>query len=204
MLSGSRRSRLVGRNTEVAKLVLLLDALGKGESGAVYVTGEPGIGKTSLIAEVLVRGDERGYRTLSGRAAEFEADLPFAVIVDALERPLASLGHEDLALTDEEVELLASVFPSLAPSAARQRPIATADERHRRLRALRALLGRLADERPLVVALDDLHWADAASVDLVCHLLPRVRGSTVYSLLRQADRVTGRDTKLAGRVSSAI
>jgi DNA-binding NarL/FixJ family response regulator len=174
MLSGSRRSpRLVGRNAELAKLVLLLDALGKGESGAVYVTGEPGIGKTSLIAEVLVRGDERGYRTLSGRAAEFEADVPFAVFVDALERPLASLGHEGLALTDEEIELLASVFPSLAPSAARQRPIATADERHRLLRALRASLGRLADERPLLVALDDLHWADAASVDLVCHLLHR-------------------------------
>lgn len=174
MLSGSRRSRrLVGRGAELADLDLLFDALGRGENGAVYFIGEPGIGKTSLIAEVLVRGDDRGYRTLSGRAAEFESDVPFAVFVDALERPVASLGHEGLALADEEIGLLASVFPSLAPGAAGQHVIAAPDERHRLLRALRALLGRLADERPLVVALDDLHWADAASVDLVCHLLHR-------------------------------
>jgi DNA-binding CsgD family transcriptional regulator len=171
MLSGSRRSRgLVGRGAELAELGLLLDALGRGENGAVYLTGEPGIGKTSLIAELLVRADERGFRTLSGRAAEFESDVPFAVFVDALERPFASL-EQDLA--NEELGLVASVFPSLVPSAARQRAIATPDERHRLLRALRALLGRLADERPLVLALDDLHWADAASVDLVCHLLHR-------------------------------
>jgi len=173
MLSGSRRNRrLVGRCAELAEFGLLLNALGKGENGAVFITGEPGIGKTSLIAEVLVRADERGYRTLSGRAAEFESDVPFAVFVDALERPLASLG-QDLVLADEEIGLLASVCPSLAPSAERQRVIATPDERHHLFRALRSLLGQLADERPLVMALDDLHWADAASVDLVCHLLHR-------------------------------
>jgi DNA-binding NarL/FixJ family response regulator len=99
--------------------------------------------------------------------------VPFAVFVDALERPLASLGYGGLALSDGEIGLLASVFPSLAPSAAGQHAIAAPDERHRLLRALRASLGRLADERPLVVALDDLHWADAASVDFVCHLLHR-------------------------------
>src|SRR5947209_7520281 len=60
MLSGSRRSRrLVGRGAELAELGQVLDALGRGENGAVCVTGEPGIGKTSLIAEVLVRADER-------------------------------------------------------------------------------------------------------------------------------------------------
>ncbi len=124
MLSGSRRRRtLVGRSAELADLDLLLDALGRGENGAVYVTGEPGIGKTSLIAEVLVRGDERSYQTLSGRAAEFESDVPFAVFVDALERPVASHGHEGLALADEEIGLLASVFPSLAPGAAGQHTI---------------------------------------------------------------------------------
>src|SRR5438132_4820537 len=132
MLPGSRRRRLVGRGAELEELGLLLDGLGRGENGAVCVTGEPGIGKTSLIAEVLVRADERGYRTLSGRAAEFESDVPFAVFVDALDRPFASLGR-DLALADEETGLLASVFPSLAPSAAGQHAIATPDERHRLL-----------------------------------------------------------------------
>jgi predicted ATPase len=121
MLSGSRRNRrLVGRDAELAELDLLLDALGKGENGAVYLIGEPGIGKTSLIAEVLVRADERGYQTLSGRAAEFESDVPFAVFVDALDRPFASLGR-DLALADEEIGLLASVFARVRSTDFRRR-----------------------------------------------------------------------------------
>src|SRR3954447_17514239 len=95
MLPGSRR-RLVGRDDEVAKLDLLLDSIGRGESGAVCLVGEPGVGKTSLIAEVLAHGGERGSRTLSGRAAEFESDVPFAVLVDALEDPLTSLPPEAL------------------------------------------------------------------------------------------------------------
>jgi DNA-binding CsgD family transcriptional regulator/tetratricopeptide (TPR) repeat protein len=202
MLSGSRRSRrLVGRDAELAELGLLLDALGRGENGAVYVIGEPGIGKTSLIAEVLARGDERGYLTLSGRAAEFESDVPFAVFVDAIEHPLASLGHKGLALTGEEIELLASVFPSLAPRAAQHRAIATADERHRLLRALRSLLGKLADERPVVVALDDLHWADAASVDLVCHLLHRGLEGPV--LLMLASRPAQSESRLLTALEEA-
>src|SRR5436190_7036497 len=119
MLSGSRPSRrFVGRGAELAELVLLLDAVGKGENGAVYITGEPGIGKTSLIAEVLARADFQGFRTLTGRAAEFESDVPFAVFVDALERPVASLGDEGVALADEGIGLLTSVFPSLARSTA--------------------------------------------------------------------------------------
>src|SRR4051794_41456245 len=119
MESAFRRGRkLVGRGAELAELDAVVGALGKGEHGAVYLTGEPGIGKTSLVAEALARGEARGYRTLSGRAAEFESDVPFAVFVDALEACVTSLGHEGLAIADDEIGLLASVFPSLGSGAA--------------------------------------------------------------------------------------
>src|SRR2546427_12116010 len=88
--------RLVGRDPELAALELALKELDEGRSGAVYIAGEPGIGKTALIAELLRRSKDRGHRTLSGRGAEFESSLPFAVFSDALERGLGPLEAEDL------------------------------------------------------------------------------------------------------------
>src|SRR2546423_2870867 len=79
----AERRTLVGREAELALLHQALDDVGEGIGGAVLVAGEPGIGKTALIGEVLSCSVERGYRTLSGRAAEFAPDVPFAVLADA-------------------------------------------------------------------------------------------------------------------------
>lgn len=183
---GPRRA-LVGRDAQLRVLDQLLDAVGAGESAVVVLSGEPGIGKTSLITEVLRRSRERGYETLSGRAAEFERDLPFAVIAEALEGHLASLGNDDLELIEhDKLALLATVFPSLAPPSHPETAQARPDERHRLLRALHALLEAPAADRALVLALDDLHWADSASIDLVCRLLHR--GTARPSLLLLASR----------------
>ncbi|MEA2450382.1 MAG: hypothetical protein QOG63_2314, partial [Thermoleophilaceae bacterium] len=119
-----------------------------------------------LVAEALRRADRRGYRTLAGRATEFESDLPFAVFVDALDDALSETGAP---LEPAERAPLAPILPSLATA----EPPPAPDPRRRVLRLARTLLGRLAAERPLVLALDDLHWADPPSVDLLCHLLHR-------------------------------
>jgi ATP/maltotriose-dependent transcriptional regulator MalT len=171
----TRKGRgLVGRRVELSALDALLDAVAAGERAVAVVSGEPGIGKTALIGEVLERGRELGYRTLSGRAAEFERDLPFAPFVDALDGHLDSLTAEQREPIDnEDLALLATVLPSLARLAGGPPRQAQHDERHRVLRALHALLALLAVGRPLVLALDDLHWADPASIDLVCRLLHR-------------------------------
>ena len=164
--------KLVGRDVELGAVEDLLRALGAGQGGALYLAGEPGIGKTALIGEALARSRQRGYLTLSGRAAEFELELPFGVFTDALEPHLRSSRRAGLGLlADEELALLAVVFPPLASRAAGEPVAAQPDDRHRLLRAMRALLESLAGKQPLVLALDDLHWADAASVDLLCHLL---------------------------------
>ena len=157
--------------------------------------GEPGIGKTSLISEVLLRSVERDYGTLSGRAAEFERDMPFAVIAAALEGrvsackfdQLESIGHEGLAL-------LRTILPSLAPRGHEASHEHRPDERHRLLHALQALLEALATDGPLVLALDDLHWADSASIDLVCRLLHR--GISQPSLLLLASRPAQTERRL--------
>jgi ATP/maltotriose-dependent transcriptional regulator MalT len=162
----------VGRDVELGAVEDLLRALGAGQGGGLYLAGEPGIGKTALIGEALARSRQRGYLTLSGRAAEFELELPFGLFTDALEHHLRSSPRAELwSLADGELALLAIVFPSLASHAVGEPLAAQPDKRYRLLRAMRALLQSLASKQPLVLALDDLHWADTASVDLLCHLL---------------------------------
>lgn len=151
----------------------------------VVISGEPGIGKSSLIGEVLRRCDGRGYEPLAGRAAEFERDRPFAVFAEALETRVASPGLDPMGLiASDELALLATVLPSLVVPPSQAAPERTqSDQRHGLLRAFHGLLEALAADRPLVLALDDLHWADSASVDLVCHLLHRGLGKPALLLL---------------------
>ena len=138
------------------------------------VNGEPGIGKTSLIHEALTRSARRGFATLSGRAAEYEQDLPFAVFTEALERQVKAADIERLGVDERHLAPLTSVLPFLGVSGHGPQPVESrAPERHHVLRALHALLEALAAENPVVLALDDLHWADSASIDLVCRLLHR-------------------------------
>ncbi|MDQ4130188.1 MAG: AAA family ATPase, partial [Actinomycetota bacterium] len=162
---------LVGRESELAVVDRLLDAVDAGTGpGILQVLGEPGIGKSRLLAELGARARQRRHLVLSGRSAEFERDVPFGVFVAALDDHLASLGAADLdGLDPQWYAELATAFPAFVPLAG-DRPVGIQAERYRTYRAVRALLHRLGQDRPLVVILDDLQWADAASVELLGHL----------------------------------
>ena len=174
---------LVGRADELASLEQALDELDHGSPGAVALLGEPGIGKTRLLRELTVRAEQRSYLVLSGSASELERDLPFSAFVDALDEYLESLDSNRLSALDDDVQAeLAHVFPSLA-SLARGREVALQHERYRSHRAVRALLEQLAEATPLVLVLDDFHWADSASVELLGALLRRPPGAAVLIAL---------------------
>jgi len=175
--------RLVGRAEELDSLDSVLADLDRGRWAAVEVVGEPGIGKTRLLTELASRADDRGHLVLWGSASELERDLPFWVFVDALDEYVQGLSPWRLEALDDDVRTeLAYVFPSLSGFAA-ARGAAFQHERYRGHRAVRELLERLTSTSPLVLVLDDLHWADSASVELVGALLRRPPAAAVLIAL---------------------
>ena len=163
---------LVGRESELGHLEQTLDALDQGSAACLTVEGEPGIGKTRLLAELRARADARGHLVLAGAAAEFEQDLPFSVFVDALDAYVTSqeLGEHGALDPDLEREL-GQVLPSLRDGDGDAAAIA--EERFRAHRAVRRLLRLIADDQPLVLVLDDLQWSDGASIELIAALVRR-------------------------------
>ena len=166
--------QLVGRAEELGVFDrVLADVDHRGGAAAVELVGEPGIGKSRLLAEFADQADRRGRLVLAGSASELERDLPFAVFVDALDEYLRGLDPDRLPELDEDVLTeLAHVFPSLSKLATAPL-VALQHERYRAHRAVRALFEFLAQTRPLVLLLDDVHWADSASIELLSALLRR-------------------------------
>jgi ATP/maltotriose-dependent transcriptional regulator MalT len=176
--------------------------LAAGAAGAIEVTGAAGIGKTRLLAEVAARADARGYIVLRGAAADLERDIAFWVFIEALDEYVESAEPRRLGnLSDEVRTELARVFPSLA-HLGRADTVGLQGERYRINRAVRELLERLAATKPLVLILDDFHWADPASVDLAGSLLRRPPSAPV--LLVMAERPHHGSTRLASTLERAL
>ena len=165
--------RLVGRADELEAVDRTFAQLDRGEPAALALVGEPGIGKTRMLAELASRAEAQGHLVLTGGASEFERDLPFSVFVDALDEYVHGLEPARLEMLDDEtLSELAQVLPSLS-AVATPHAAPLGRERYRAHRAVRTLLELLAASRPVVLVLDDLHWADPGSVELVGALLHR-------------------------------
>jgi len=107
---------IVGRDAELAARERTLDAVRAGEgTRVVEISGEAGIGKTRLLDALCARVDRGDGLVLRGQAAEFERNVPFAPIVDALDAYLATLDPGRLKLPEGELRTeLGGIFPSLS------------------------------------------------------------------------------------------
>jgi DNA-binding CsgD family transcriptional regulator len=176
---------LVGRERELARLEPALAGCGGSGASIFAIIGEPGIGKTRLLAELGGRAERRGLAVFSGAATELEHEIPFGPFVDALDPYLASVSRSRLrALTGEQRAELAAIFPALeAPQ--RRGVDALQQERYRAHRAVGSLLELIAQGgRGLMLVVDDVHWADAASLELLAHLMrrpPRARIALAFA-----------------------
>ncbi len=160
---------LVGRSGEIEEIERAVAAARAGEMRTLALVGEAGIGKSTLLDAAAAASERSGMLVLRGRAAEHEREVPFGLVVDALDDHVAGLHPSRLAAAGPE---LGAVLPAAGETSA---PAAEAGpaERFRHHRTVRSLLELLGRERPLALLLDDVHWADEASVELVLHLLRR-------------------------------
>src|SRR5215475_3386363 len=164
---------LVGRKAATRTLEAAVKRAAAGHFQVVELVGEPGIGKTRLLSELTKAARDSGFVTLSGRAAEFEQELPLAAFVDTLDDHLDERADRLVErLPGSDVQALAAAFPGL-PRPPGGTPGIGEDSglvRHRLFRAVRRLLEALALPSGLVVTLDDLQWADQTSIDLLGYI----------------------------------
>jgi DNA-binding CsgD family transcriptional regulator len=193
---------LVGRDGELEFLTARLAEAEGGAAQFAAVEADPGMGKTRLLRELAERAGGRGCVVLHGRAAEFERELPFGLFVDALDSFLeAAPGSAFGALDQEQVDELASAFPAMRPLASGDTPAPAPEDRIRVYGAVRELLACLAPGKTVLITLDDLHWSDRASLELIGHLLrrpPRAKVMIAFSY-----RTRRLDSSVMGEIRAA-
>jgi DNA-binding CsgD family transcriptional regulator len=186
-LDAESEAQLVGRRTQLEQFDRSIEAVKSGSPICLVFAGDPGIGKTALLREARRRAAAAGFTVLSGRGTEFEREVPFGIFVDALDEILAAQGADWLrGLPGERLGELATVFPSLSGLAGAARRLQL--ERYRFHYAVRVALEQLAADRPTVLSLDDLQWADQGSVELLAHLLRHGIQAPVLALLAYRSR----------------
>ena len=178
----------VGRTAELDRLCRALDRASARQPSVVLIAGEAGIGKTRLVTEFSLRAREGGARVLIGGSMQVgETGLPYAPIVGALRPLLRSLPAERLddLLGGGRAEL-AHLVPGLGPAGRGNvrgdGALTSAAYQARLFEVLLELMRRLAEERPLVIVLEDIHWADAASRDFVRFLARNARDARLLVL----------------------
>lgn len=171
----------VGRRDEMDRLLETWSRVARGRGASAFVGGEIGIGKSRLVQEFGHAVEDRGGRMLVGMTGSPEA-MPYESIADALRfgLPMVASLKRDAALAG-----VATLLPELharvdLPPLARLEPEA---DRVRLFESLFRCIAGLAAPRPLLLVLEDLHWAQPATIDLLEFLIRRVAGARVMLLV---------------------
>ena len=174
---------LIGREGELSELEDALLAANRGDGQIVLLAGEAGVGKSRLASEVERRARKIGMTVLSGGCSEAELALPYLPFLEALGNYLTTVDldqvRKELGSLRRE---LAHLFPQLEPEAESRE---TGDPTQAKLRLFEAILAllRIAGQQTgLLLILEDLHWSDASTRELLDYLTRRLRGTRIMLL----------------------
>jgi len=194
---------MVGREAEMRVALELVDRLAAGRGAVLFIVGDPGIGKSRLAAELRQRSTTGGYAWMEGRCVSYGESLPYWPYRDLLRNWL------EVGPTEPELRLRvklrrkteeafpgrgAEIYPYLATvlglnlepeAAALLKPLSPESLQFRTFEVFIELLERIAANGPVVVSLDDLHWADPTSLALTERLLPLVEGAPIMLAISQ-------------------
>ena len=139
--------------------------------GVLLIEGSAGVGKTSLVEVACSRAEELGHEVVRARGSGLESGFAFGLVLQLFERRLASAGE------NERAALLAGPAAAARPLLAGEVSVQPADDSSFAvLHGLYWLVVNLATRRPLLIAVDDAHWADEPSLRWLAYLAPRLEG----------------------------
>jgi predicted ATPase/DNA-binding CsgD family transcriptional regulator len=171
MFDRARHAQLIGRDAEFGLLWNRFRASEAGDTHVVLVSGEPGIGKTRLLTAFARSASEHAALVLRGGASQFEGMPPYLPFLEALGQHIRATSVEQLRTEIGTLApILASILPELAHSLNEppaSYPLPPEQARLRLFEAVGAFLATIASDSALVLLLDDLQWADPASLDLL-------------------------------------
>jgi len=177
--SKSRSSRIgiLGREGELAQMRLWLDRTLSGERQTIFVTGEPGIGKTTIVQAFLEHAGEASALVARGQCLEhYGSAEPYLPVLDGFSRLLrSSEGAPALDLLRQQAPMWLAQMPSVIQQSERdnlQSQTAGAS-RERILREMAGAIEALTFLSPLLLVLEDLHWSDYSTLDLLSYLARR-------------------------------
>ncbi|MGH9024493.1 MAG: AAA family ATPase, partial [Acidimicrobiia bacterium] len=161
----------MGRNDELSRLDDTFVDVAGGHGQIVFVTGQMGIGKTRLVEEGLTLARQRQFRVFVGRTPAAGSGLAYAPLLSAFGATLRSLDPPQRDAMVGDLLHLGRLWPELGlppPDPVRDPDL----ERALLFEAVARLLERLADDSPVALFIDDIHWADAPSLAMLGYLIP--------------------------------
>ena len=169
------RTAFVGREAELSLLRRILDQALRGRGRVVTIAGAPGVGKSRIASEIGAEASQRGFSVLAGSCYDLDDSVPFIPFVEIFEAALAraaspevfreALGEDAAAIT-RLMPQLQRLFPDIP------QPLQIPPDQSRRIlfNAIAELLARRAAMKPVLLLLEDLHWADEGTLSLLDHL----------------------------------
>jgi predicted ATPase len=191
-LAAENRTAFVGREPERESIRRIMARVKLGESRAVAVCGTPGVGKTRIAQEICADAAREGFLPLLGNCYDRKDSVPFIPFVEIMESALRqaasprafrdALGHNAPEVARLMPELR-RIFPDIEP------PLEISPEQSRRILfdAIAELLARAAASTPMLLLLDDLHWADEGTLSLLSHIARSIAKLPVLLMLTYRD-----------------
>lgn len=172
----------IGHRNEYIELTKLWEQGTKNESGLVLVRGVAGVGKTRIVEELGRYVKLRGGAVLHGRCYEFSGSLPYHAIAMAIKPQIDNIKAGRFKLQDSCLNELGQLLPELRSEDFESPPHLIArqeTDRYRLFEAIVHLIEAMANEQPLLLAIDDLHWTDVETLDLLGYLVRRLSTAPV-------------------------
>ena len=190
-MSSGTLARLVGRGVELELLAARLELVRRGSARCAVIEGEPGIGKSALLGGLIELATERGVAVLRGDAHPLEAARPFGPLIDALglRRGVGDERRAGIA------RLLAEGGEAAAPLGPGQLQVLVVE-------AIIDLLESISDRQPVLLAIDDVHWAEGATLLTLDWVMRRLSWAPV--MLVMTVRPAPRSSELARLLDDAV